>query len=128
MVGKVSNIGAQRGGGLNGTRSRGEVEASLLPKPKMFSGKISEGYRFIENFKLRTDNMDETTRVASFKALCGSEVISWLTSQDFASWEDLEKSFKSNWCEKLEPEEALLSYINSSRKNWTTLGSTSPGS
>ena len=62
----------------------------------MFSGKISEGYRFIENFKLRTDNIDETTRVASFKALCGSEVISWLTSQDFASWEDLEKSFKAN--------------------------------
>ena len=51
--------------------------------------------------------MDKTTRVASFKALCGSEVISWLSGQDFAFWDKLKKSFKSNWCEKLEPEEAL---------------------
>ena len=79
----------------------------MLPKPKMYSGKISEGYRFIDNFKLRTNNMYKTTQVASFKALCRSEVISWLLGQDFASWDKLKKSFKSNWYKKLKTEEAL---------------------
>ena len=30
-----------------------------------------------------------------------------LSGQDFASWDKLKKSFQSNWCKKLEPEEAL---------------------
>ena len=98
IVWKVSNIGAQCRGAYGSTHSWGDMEASLLPKPKMFSGKISKGYRFIKNFMLRTNNMDKTTRIALFKALCGSEVISWLLGQDFTSWDKLNKSFKSNWC------------------------------
>ena len=79
----------------------GGVERSLVPKMETFSGRVKEGHKFIETFKLQTVNMEDNRRIASFRALSGVVVASWFKNRHHMSWNDLEKDFREDWCIKM---------------------------
>ena len=79
----------------------GGVERSLVPKMETFSGRVKEGHKFIETFKLQTVNMDDSRRIASFRALSGVLVSSWFKNREYQVWDDLEKDFREDWCIKM---------------------------
>jgi len=66
-----------------------------------FSGRVKEGHKFIETFKLQTVNMDNSCCIASFCALSGVVVSSWFKNRTYQSWDDLEKDFREDWCVKM---------------------------
>lgn len=102
------NAGANQSSSLQiETSSHGDVDVSLVPKLSNFSGRVEDGFRFLEDFKIKTHNMREVSRIATFKALCGVNVVSWFKSRNFESWSDLEKGFLDSWCVKLTPSDAI---------------------
>jgi CRISPR/Cas system endoribonuclease Cas6 (RAMP superfamily) len=85
----------------------GGVERSLVPKMETFSGRVKEGHKFIETFKLQTVNMDDSRRIASFRALSGVVVSSWFKNRRYDHWEDLERDFREDWCIKMTASAAM---------------------
>lgn len=84
-----------------------EVEYGLIPKMKIFSGNPEEGLKFLDSFKLQTQNMRDVKRIASFGALCGPEAGEWFYNKDFQTWFELEKAFKEAWCITYTPVQAF---------------------
>ena len=75
-----------------------ELSNALLPKMERFSGDPKDGYRFLENFKLVSQGMDDTTRIKFFPALCSAENVNWFKNKSDLSWNQLEERFRASWC------------------------------
>ena len=84
-----------------------EVASSMLPKFEKFSGLVKDGFKFIEEFKMKSVGMGEAKKMATFRALGGIATASWYELKNFETWEDLEESFKKTWCIKLNPSDAI---------------------
>ncbi len=90
-----------------GHGSADKVVSSLLPKFKNFSGKVKDGFKFIEEFKMKSVGMTEPKRMATFVALGGIATASWFKRESFSSWAELEEAFKKTWCMKLNPSNTI---------------------
>ena len=84
-----------------------EVASSMLPKFEIISGLVKDGFKFIEEFKMKSVGMGEAKKMATFMALGGIATASWYELNNFETWEDLEESFKKTWCIKLNPSDAI---------------------
>ena len=70
------------------------VKSSLLPKFKIFLGQVKDGFKFIEEFKMKSVGMTEPKQMATFIALGGIATASWFERESFSSWTELEDAFK----------------------------------
>ena len=83
------------------------VASRLLPKFENFSGQVKDGFKFIEEFKMKSVGMTEPKRMATFIALGGIATASWFERESFSLWAELEDAFKKTWCIKLNPSDAI---------------------
>ena len=77
-----------------GHGSANKVASSLLPKFKNFSGKVKDGFKFIEEFKMKSVGMTEPKRMATFVARDGIATVLWFERESFSSWAKLIEAFK----------------------------------
>ena len=73
-----------------------KIASSMLPKNGNFSGLVKEGFKFIEEFKMKSVGKREAKRIATFIALGGIATASWFEQEDFKTWEALEDLFKKH--------------------------------
>ena len=90
-----------------GHRSAYKVASSLLPKFENFLGKVKDGFKFIEKFKMKSVGMTEPKHMATSIALSGIATASWFERESFKSYAELEEAFKKTWCTKLNPSDAI---------------------
>ena len=88
-------------------KSADGVASSLLPKIENFSGQVKDGFKFIEEFKMKSVGMTEPKQMATFIALGGIATALWFERKSFSSWMELEDAFKKTWCTKLNPSDAI---------------------
>ena len=69
-----------------GHGSADKVVSSLLPKFENFLGKVKDGYKFIEELKMKHVGMTEPKHMATFVALGGIATASWFKRESFSSW------------------------------------------
>jgi hypothetical protein len=81
----------------NNTRVN-SLESQLMPKLQFFSGKMEDGYSFLESFKAASNGIPEERKIAAFKVLCGPAKMEQFVSQNFTNWVECEKSFQNNHC------------------------------
>ena len=63
-----AGAGANNGAG-NDPQNNNEVASNLLPKFENFSGQVKDGFKFIEEFKMKAVGMPEAKKMATFIAL-----------------------------------------------------------
>ena len=68
-----------------GHGSADEVASSLLPKFENFSGKVKDGFKFIEEFKMKSVGMTEPKCMATFVAFGGIATVLWFEIEIFSS-------------------------------------------
>jgi hypothetical protein len=74
------------------------LESQLMPKLQFFSGKMEDGYSFLESFKAASNGIPEERKISAFKVLCGPAKMERFVSQNFSTWIECEKSFQNNHC------------------------------
>ena len=67
-----------------GHGSADKVASSLLPKFFNFLGQVKDGYRFVEEFKMKFAGMAEPKRMAT---------VLWFERKSFSSQTELENTF-----------------------------------
>ena len=60
-----------------------EVEFSLLPKFEILLGQVKDGFKFIEEFKIKSVGMTEPKQMATFIALGGIATTLWFKRESF---------------------------------------------
>ena len=83
------------------------VASSLLLKFENFSGQVKDGFKFIEEFKMKSVGMTEPKQMATFIALGGIATALWFERESFSLWAELEDAFKKTWCIKLNVLDAI---------------------
>ena len=58
----------------------------MLPKFENFSGLVKDGFKFIEEFKMKSVGMGEAKKMATFMALGGIATASWYELKNFETW------------------------------------------
>ena len=61
-----------------------EIASSMLPKFENFSGLVKDGFKFKEEFKMKSVGMSEPKHMAIFVALRGIATLLWF-EKDFYS-------------------------------------------
>ena len=84
-----------------------KYHTACLPKFENFLGQVKDGFKFVEEFKLKSVGMMEPKIMATFVALGGIANVLWFKSKSFSSWAELEDAFKKTWCTKLNPSDAI---------------------
>ena len=75
-----------RGGGNPvrvASKSVDGVVSNLLPKFENFSGQVKDGFKFIEEFKMKSVGMTEPKQMATFIALGGIATALWFERISF---------------------------------------------
>ena len=62
------------------------VASSLLPKFEKFSRQVKDGFKFIEEFKMKSVGMTELKQMATFIALGGIATALWFERESFKCW------------------------------------------
>ena len=108
-VGLPSKIDPNTGGNpvRVASKSADGVASNLLLKFENFSGQVKDGFRFIEELKMKYVWMTEPKQMATFIALGGIATALWFRSKSFSLWMELEDAFKKTWCTKLNPSDAI---------------------
>ena len=78
-----------------------------MPKFENFSGQVKDGFKFIEEFKMKSVGMTEPKQMATFIALGGIATALWFERESFSSWMELEDAFKKTLCTKFNPSDAI---------------------
>ena len=105
MMEILRNIGAQRGGHFGKQGSHVGVDWSIVPKLKHFTGKLADGYLFLQSFKSIINN--SPNKVNTFGALLEGEVSTWFGQGKFKEFEKLEDEFIKTWCTSMNGAEAI---------------------
>ena len=63
-----------------------EVASSMLPKFENFSGLVNNGFKFIEEFNMKSVGMGEAKKMSTFMALGDIATASWYELKDFETW------------------------------------------
>ena len=66
-------------------KSADGVASSLLPKSEKNFGQVKDGFKFIEEFKMKSVGMTEPKRMATFIALGGIATALWFERESFSS-------------------------------------------
>ena len=74
--------------------SADKVASSLLPKFEKILGQVKDGFKFIEEFKMKSVWMTEPKQMATFIALGGIATALWFERESFSSWAELGDAFK----------------------------------
>ena len=98
-------------------KSADGAASSLLPKFEIFLGQVKDGFKFIEEFKMKSMGMTEPKQMATFIVLGGIATALWFERESFSSWAELEDAFKRTWCIKLNPLDAIAHACSTYQKN-----------
>ena len=98
--------------------SADRVASSLLPKFKKKLGQVKDGFKFIEEFKIKSVRMTEPKQMAIFIALGGIATALWFKRESFSLWADLEDAFKKTWCVKLNILDAIACACSAYQKEY----------
>ena len=88
----VTTSGAQhKGQNQGGGTDSGTVSHQLIPCLQLFSDSHKDGSAFMDNFKLRTSDLSDQSRILSFGALLDARSGNWFKYREFGTSDELEK-------------------------------------
>lgn len=86
-------------------QARGDVDWGIVPKLTRFSGKLEEGFNFLQNFKSIMNN--SPNKVNMFGALLEGESSLWFQQGNFEDFAVVEAEFLKTWCLSLTSAKAI---------------------
>ena len=106
MLVLLHNIEPNAGANIRSGHEHGVVDWGIFPKVQQFSGKLKDGYSFLQSFKSIMNN--SPNKLNTFGALLNGEVSSWFHAGNFRDWEEVEEQIIKPWSVILTSAEALV--------------------
>ena len=73
-----------------------------MPKFENFSGQVKDGFKFIEEFEIKSVGMTEPKQMATFIAPGGIATALWFERESFSSWAKIGRRVQKDLVYKVE--------------------------